>query len=207
MSKMSAILTIFVTLFLGFGAHADNTSSSMSEADVRWFLRSRGIEKSEQDKIVEALKTGLGQDKLVLEGNLLFTHGWNGSFFVDNDMWAYDLVFKSPDSNKVVEIKDFLNAYLYQGGTKISFGYEWHFIFLPHEFSVRDLNGSVWGGGEVFYGRGIGINAEAGLGIQLSWLNSANLPGHMFMVFPKLTIGEGIGPVFPKIIFGTKEVN
>lgn len=203
---MKALLLIFFYLFFCFDLYADNTESWMSAREIRSFLTKRGIKQKEQDVILKALSKSLNtpEESIQIHGNILFGHGWNGALFVDNDEWAYDLAFKSPETNKIVEIDDFINAYLYQGGIKLGFGYEWQFIILPYQFTLNELHQSVWGEGDRDQGRGIGIDFRFGVGIQVGWLESYDLPGNMFFVSPK--VGAGVGIIFPKIRFKVKNI-
>ncbi|MNL51031.1 hypothetical protein D3C87_1740970 [compost metagenome] len=71
------------------------------------------------------------------------------------------------------------------------------FTFIPNGVNVDELNCGV-------YGRGLGLVAEAFLGLEGSWMPAKNRAHDLFHVAIKLGFGGGI--LVPKMEFKLRDI-
>lgn len=172
----------------------------LSKAELTESLRKNTNLSQEQiDGLILVLQQQFAvkpDERIPIEG-YLYASGMNGALFVDHDTWNFDATMKVPGSNELVNIHELFVCDFHNGGLKFEVAYKWMFTFIPRGVSVDQLHGAV-------YGRGIGLVADALLGLEGSWLPAKNRNHDVFHVALKVGIGGGI--VFPKMEFKLRPI-
>ncbi|GEM_PF-1639590 len=136
------------------------------------------------------------EERIPIQG-YLYSSGMNSAFFFDHDVWDFDATLKVPGSDELVEIHKLFRCDFHNGGLKFEIAYKWMFTFIPRGVTVDQLNGGV-------YGRGIGLVADALLGLEGSWMPAQNRNHDIFHAAIKVGIGGGV--VFPKMEFKLRPI-
>lgn len=203
-SKVRSYCVSFFALifFVGSLAVAQDfgKDEGISGRELSEFIRKNTNLKQEQiDALILALQKQFDvkpEERIPIEG-YLYASGMNGAFFVDHDIWNFDATLKVPGSNELVTIHELYSCDFHNGGLKFEIAYKWMFTFIPKGVTVDQLDGAI-------YGRGIGLVADALLGLEGSWLPAKNRNHDVFHVAIKVGIGGGI--VFPKMEFKLRTV-
>ena len=197
----------FIVMLLGFSlslstAHAvsfeKDTGFTQSEL-IESLKRNTTLNPEQITQLVQTLQEQLGvsvEQKIPISG-YLYASGMNGALLVDHDTWLFDAAIKVPGTEEVVKIPELFLCDFHNGGLKFEVAYKWMFSFIPSGVNVSELNGAI-------YGRGIGLVAEATLGLEGSWLPAKNRAHDLFHVALKLGVGGGI--VFPKMEFKMRQI-
>ncbi|MFV3410046.1 hypothetical protein ACNH6C_15660 [Bdellovibrio bacteriovorus] len=177
----------------------DKDAGMSREVLVESLKKNTRLNQEQIDQLVVTLQNQFNVqpgDKIPIKG-YLYAHGMNVGLFVDHDVWAFDAAFLVPGTDEVVRIPGMYLCDFKNGGLKFEVAYKWMFSFIPSGVSLSELNGAV-------YGRGVGVVAEAFLGLEGSWLPAQNRVNDLFHVAVKLGFGGGI--VFPKMEFKLRSI-
>lgn len=151
------------------------------------------------NQLVQTLQQQFGvavTEKIPISG-YLYASGMNGALLLDHDTWLFDAALKVPGTDEVVRIPELFMCDFHNGGIKFEIAYKWMFSFIPSGVSVSELNGAV-------YGHGVGVVAEAFLGLEGSWMPAKNRANDLFHAALKLGFGGGL--VFPKMEFKMRPI-
>ncbi len=202
MRFLAAIAIFLVTSILVMS----NANAQMRVYEVRSLLLQYNISEKEADSIIGILESNLSVEKrsdiLPISG-ILYTSGFNGAFFVDHDTWELNATFRSPETDQLITLPEFITVDFRNGGIKIELSYKWMFVIVPSGTSIQSLNGASYGG--PLLGRGAGITIDPGIGIDVAAMTGVNRGGCLFVIAPK--VGFGAGLVFPRMDFSVKSVN
>lgn len=189
---LGSILSFLITLTT-IVPPALASDDGMSEAELRASIsKNTKLSQPQIDSLVALLQK---QFHLQPEQNIpiqgyIYAHGMNVALLVDHDEWTFDATIRHPQTNDLVDIPELFNCDFHNGGLKAELAYKWMFTFIPRGANVQDLDGGI-------YGRGVGLVAEAALGLEGSWMPAKNRPHDLLHVAIKLGFGGGF--VFPKM--------
>jgi len=191
LNKFTAILTILLASSTSFAA--DDDIGPLNEADVRQMLSLQGVDATASAAIISALKSGpeaKGESDLQLS-TVLFTHGGNMSFFVDNDSWNFDAAIKY--QGKVSKVRELYEVYYWNGGLTMEIVYKWMWVFIPKGTTLSSLDSAVYGGKVL--GRGIAVSStifgKSPVGIEAGWVGRQGGMGNVFIVAAKVGVVAG----------------
>lgn len=195
------LLALGFSLFLSsaWAVDFDKDAGFTQTELVASLKKNTGLNAEQINQLVQTLQQQFGvsvTEKIPISG-YLYASGLNGALLVDHDTWLFDAALKMPGSDEVVRIPELFLCDFHNGGIKFEVAYKWMFSFIPNGVSVSELNGAV-------YGRGVGLVAEAFLGLEGSWLPAKNRAHDLFHVALKLGVGGGI--VFPKMEFKMRQI-
>ncbi|MEK2645127.1 hypothetical protein [Bdellovibrio sp. BCCA] len=176
---------------------SDNGISKTELADS--LKKNTNLSQEQIDGLISVLQKQFDvkpDERIPIEG-YLYSSGMNGALFVDHDIWNFDATMKVPGSQELVTIHDLYSCDFHNGGLKFEIAYKWMFTFIPRGVTVDQLDGAV-------YGRGIGIVADALLGLEGSWMPAKNRNHDLFHAAIKVGIGGGF--VFPKMEFKLRPI-
>nr|BFD62238.1 hypothetical protein BdHM001_09190 [Bdellovibrio sp. HM001] len=177
----------------------DKDEGMSRETLVASLKKNTRLNQEQIDQLVLTLQQQFKVDsdqKIPIKG-YLYAHGMNGALLMDHDVWTFDAAFLVPGTDEVVRIPEMYLCDFKNGGLKFEIAYKWMFSFIPSGVNISELNGAV-------YGRGVGVVAEAFLGLEGSWLPAQNRVNDLFHVAVKLGFGGGI--VFPKMEFKLRNI-
>ncbi len=201
-NKLLVSVIILSFTFLASGATAQDLAKDegISVKELTESIRKNTSLSQEQvDGLIQTLQKQFDvkpEERIPIEG-YLYSSGMNGALLVDHDVWNFDATLKVPGTQELVTIHDLYSCDFHNGGLKFEIAYKWMFTFIPRGVTVDQLDGAV-------YGRGIGIVADALLGIEGSWLPAKNRNHDIFHAAIKVGIGGGI--VFPKMEFKLRSI-
>jgi hypothetical protein len=199
MFKNFKILLGFSVAALSLASHvalaANDPTGPLAESDVRAMLSRQGLDTTASDQIIAALKQvpGAKSSSEIKLSTVLFSHGPNMAFFIDNDNWNFDAAVKY--NNKISKIKDLYDVYYYNGGYKSEWVYKWMWVFIPANTTLESLDGAVYGGKVL--GRGIAVSSALGtgwaryVGLEAGWVASNKGLGNIFIVAAKVGMTGG----------------
>ncbi|WP_413944526.1 hypothetical protein [Bdellovibrio sp. HCB-162] len=202
MTKKLIAGCVLILSFLSFNtAFAQDVSGDgISKTELIESLRKNTNLSQEQiDGLIQVLQKQFDvkpEERIPIEG-YLYSSGMNGALFVDHDVWNFDATMKVPGSQELVTIHDLYSCDFHNGGLKFEIAYKWMFTFIPRGVTVDQLDGAV-------YGRGIGVVADALLGLEGSWMPAKNRNHDVFHAAIKVGIGGGI--IFPKMEFKLRPI-
>lgn len=185
-SALSYLAITFFVSTLVFGEAKDGEQDDLAQK----ISAATSVPLEQVTHAVEVAQQAALSKGLVITGALV-TSGINGVFFIDNDIWELTAFAKDPASGKNIQLPNVFTR-LYDGGIKWGIHYKWVFAFLTNDVSVDELEGSV-------FGRGIGLEFNPGIGVEVGYLPGSNRPGGIILVQPKIGIGGGLA--FPKMVF------
>ena len=195
-SLVALSLVATATLITSLPLQSRAATDVMSEDEIVRTIKGQGISDEQALSIVKAMKESSPDKKLNVTG-FLYTSGFNGAFFRDTDTWDFEATV-ADESGTTVALPGVVTAELENGGIAFDLGYKWVLVFtMGNNLTYQTLNGASCG-------RGIGVTAEAVVGIDLAWMPCSNRTGSMFIVAPKIGFGGGLR--FPKITFSTKSI-
>lgn len=192
------LLLFLLPLNSAFAQRANDEGISKSEL-VDSLRKNTNLSAEQIDALVLTLQQQFDvkpEDRIPIEG-YLYANGMNGAFFTDHDTWNFDAMIRVPGSKELVTVHEMYSCDFQNGGLKFEIAYKWMFTFIPKGVSVDQLNGAV-------YGRGIGLVADALLGLEGSWLPAKNRNHDLFHAAIKVGFGGGI--VFPKMEFKLRTI-
>nr|WP_295905375.1 hypothetical protein [uncultured Bdellovibrio sp.] len=202
MTKKLIACCVLILSFLSFNTvfAQDVSGDGISKTELVDSLRKNTNLSQEQiDGLIQVLQKQFDvkpEERIPIEG-YLYSSGMNGALFVDHDVWNFDATMKVPGSQELVTIHDLYSCDFHNGGLKFEIAYKWMFTFIPRGVTVDQLDGAV-------YGRGIGVVADALLGLEGSWMPAKNRNHDVFHAAIKVGIGGGI--IFPKMEFKLRPV-
>jgi hypothetical protein len=194
--------TVLISLSASTSAFAmdfDHDDGISREKLVESLQKSTSLKPEQIEALVQTLQQQFdvkADQKIPIQG-YLYAAGMNGAFFVDHDTWLFDANLRIADSDELVKIPELFICDFHNGGLKFEVAYKWMFTFIPSGVRVDELHGGV-------YGRGLGLVAEAFLGLEGSWLPAKNRRHDLFHVAIKLGFGGGI--VIPKMEFKLRQI-
>ncbi|NUN07480.1 MAG: hypothetical protein HUU57_17175, partial [Bdellovibrio sp.] len=173
------LLTLCSAFFLNT-AYAVNfdSDSGFTQAELMESLKKNT--RLNDDQINQLLQTlqqqfGVGATEKIPISGYLYASGMNGALLFDHDTWLFDAALKVPGTDEVVRIPELFMCDFHNGGVKFEIAYKWMFSFIPSGVTVSELHGAV-------YGRGLGVVAEAFLGLEGSWMPAKNRANDLFHV-------------------------
>lgn len=196
------VVTIISFLFLASGVHAQDLSNDegiSAKALSESIHKNTNLSQEQIDSLIQTLQKQFDvkpEERIPIEG-YLYSSGMNGALFVDHDVWNFDATMKVPGSQELVTIHELYSCDFHNGGLKFEIAYKWMFTFIPRGVTVDQLDGAI-------YGRGIGLVADALLGVEGSWLPAKNRNHDVFHAAIKVGVGGGI--VFPKMEFKLRPI-
>ncbi|MDG0817691.1 hypothetical protein [Bdellovibrio svalbardensis] len=193
------VLTLLLTAHTALAASFDH-DEGMSKAQLVESLSKNTSLNSEQiENLILTLQKQFAlkpDQKLPIKG-YLYAAGLNGALLMDHDTWLFDANIQVPGSSELVHIPKMFLCDFHNGGLKFEVAYKWMFTFIPNGVNVDELHGAI-------YGRGLGLVAEAFLGLEGSWMPAQNRAHDLFHVAIKLGFGGGI--LIPKMEFKLREI-
>lgn len=199
----SSLLLLSLTLtFLTATANAasfDKDEGISKEKLVESLSKNTSLNSEQIESLVATLQKQFElkpEQKIPIKG-YLYAAGMNGALLFDHDTWIFDANILAPGTSEVVHIPGLFLCDFHNGGLKFEVAYKWMFTFIPAGVNVDELNGAL-------YGRGVGLVAEAFLGLEGSWMPAQNRTHDLFHVAIKLGFGGGI--VVPKMEFKLREI-
>ncbi|MNK06284.1 hypothetical protein D3C87_241780 [compost metagenome] len=192
--------TLAVWLNTASAASFDNDSGISKEKLVESLAKNTSLNTDQIESLLQALQQqfGVKPDQAIPIKGYLYAAGMNGALLVDHDTWYFDANLKDPATNEVVRIPKLFLCDFHNGGLKFEVAYKWMFTFIPSGVTVHELHGGI-------YGRGVGLVADALLGLEGSWLPAQNRNHDLFHVAIKVGVGGGL--VFPKMEFKLRQIN
>jgi hypothetical protein len=183
--SIAKLLTVSLLLATSFRALAyDQIAPPMKESQIREVLTNQRVPNEIIDQLIVALNAGPdGKGGSAEIGAALFTSGWNGAFFVDNNWWQFDAVVNNGHS--LVKIPELYNVDYFNGGLNVELSYKFTWIFLPAGTSLSSLDGAEFGG--PVFGRGLEVRSTLMVGNpffgQFGWVQRTDgMPGNAFIV-------------------------
>jgi hypothetical protein len=195
----SAVLAVSLFASQGFAQSWDNDQGISKEKLVADLSKNTNLSSEQIENLITTLQQQLGvkpEQKIPIQG-YLYAHGMNVGLLFDHDTWYFDASFRSPESGELIHVPKMYLCDFHNGGLKFELAYKWMFTFIPNGVNVDELNGGV-------YGRGVGVVAEAFLGLEGSWMPADNRAHDIFHVAIKAGFGGGI--VFPKMEFKLRTI-
>lgn len=190
LAQFISIITFGICLATRALNAADDPVGPLSEANVRQMLEAQGLTIEAINQVIEALKTNDKTKSLELD-TVLFSHGGNMAFFVDNDSWNFSAAVKYKD--RVSQIKDLFEVYYWNGGLKIEIVYKWMWIFVPRGTTLHQLDGATFGG--KIAGRGLALSTsfvdKSPVMLEGGWTSRENGIGNVFILAAKVGAGGG----------------
>lgn len=204
MSRLfSSFLLISFTLFFltapASAASFDKDEGISREKLVKSLSKNTSLNSEQIENLVATLQKQFElkpEQKIPIKG-YLYAAGMNGALLFDHDTWIFDANILAPGTSEVVHIPGLFLCDFHNGGLKFEVAYKRMFTFIPSGVNVDELNGAL-------YGRGVGLVAEAFLGLEGSWMPAQNRNHDLFHVAIKLGFGGGI--VVPKMEFKLREI-
>lgn len=200
---LTFISCLLFSLFLGspsaLAADFDSDDGISKEKLVESLKKNTTLNAEQIEALIQTLQKQFAvtpEEKIPIQG-YLYASGMNGAFLVDHDVWTFDAALRVPGSNELVRIPDLYLCDFHNGGLKFEIAYKWMFTFIPSGVTVDELHGGV-------YGRGLGLVAEAFLGLEGSWMPAKNRAHDLFHVAIKLGFGGGI--LVPKMEFKLRNI-
>lgn len=188
------ILTTLLCSLSSFAQSFTNDEGISKEKLIENLSKNTSLNAEQIQNLVTTLQKQFDvkpDQKIPIKG-YLYASGLNGGLLVDHDTWFFDANIIDPVTNEVVHIPEMFLCDFHNGGLKFEIAYKWMFTFIPAGVNVDELNGAL-------YGRGVGLVAEAFLGLEGSWMPAKNRSHDLFHVAIKLGFGGGI--VVPKMEF------
>ncbi len=203
--KTLAVVAFLISFILSliapqaFANDMEKDAGISKEKLVESLSKNTSLSVAQIDGLIQTLQRQFElkpEQKIPIKG-YLYASGMNGALLVDHDTWVFDADIQVPGSNELVHIPAMFLCDFQNGGLKIEVAYKWMFTFIPAGVNVDELHGGI-------YGRGVGLVAEAFLGLEGSWLPAQNRSHDIFHVAIKLGVGGGI--VLPKMEFKLREI-
>ncbi|WP_291516612.1 hypothetical protein [Bdellovibrio sp. ArHS] len=185
---------------LALAASFDSDTGISKEQLTNSLAKNTDLSKEQIDALVETLRQQFGikpEQKIPIQG-YLYSSGMNWALLIDHDTWLFDATIRDPNTRELVDLKDLFLCDFHNGGFKFEVAYKWMFTFIPSGVNVDELHGGI-------YGRGLGLVADALLGLEGSWLPAKNRKHDIFHVAIKVGLGGGL--VFPKMEFKLRQIN
>lgn len=200
-SALAAFL--FSAWLLGASALAadfENDKGISKEKLVESLAKNTNLNTTQIEGLVQALQQqfSVKPDQQIPIRGYLYSSGMNWALLFDHDTWYFDATIKDPATGELVHIPKLFLCDFHNGGLKFEVAYKWMFTFIPAGASVFELQGGQ-------YGRGIGVVADAFLGLEGSWMPAQNRNHDIFHAALKVDFGGGI--VFPKMEFKLRQIN
>lgn len=177
-----------------------DNDKGLSKAELTESLsKNTKLSAAQVEGLIQALQQQLGvkPDQDIPIRGYLYASGMNWALLMDHDAWYFDATLKDPESGELVTIPQLFLCDFHNGGLKFEVAYKWMFTFIPSGVSVYELHGGV-------YGRGVGVVADAFLGLEGSWMPAKNRNHDIFHASIKLGFGGGI--IFPKMEFKLRPI-
>ncbi|UOF00111.1 hypothetical protein [Bdellovibrio reynosensis] len=199
MKKLISFVFILVLLFQSVSSANFSDEGMSRETLVDSLKKNTSLNQEQIDQLIlslqQAFKVEPGE-KIPVRG-YLYAAGMNGALLFDHDVWLFDAVLSIPGVSEPVKVPELFLCDFHNGGLKFEVAYKWMFSFIPSGVTVNELHGAL-------YGRGLGLVAEAFLGLEGSWLPAKNRPHDLFHIAIKLGFGGGV--VFPKMEFKLRNI-
>ncbi|WP_374029563.1 hypothetical protein [Bdellovibrio bacteriovorus] len=200
MASLFLVLAPLVFSLNAWGASFDKDEGISKEKLVESIQKNTSLSVEQIETLVQTLQQQFNvrpDQKIPIQG-YLYSDGMNGALLFDHDTWYFDAALRMPGSNEVVRIPELFLCDFHNGGFKFEIAYKWMFTFIPNGVSVDELHGGI-------YGRGVGLVADALLGLEGSWLPAKNRAHDIFHVAIKVGFGGGL--IFPKMEFKLRQIN
>ncbi len=196
------LLIAFIGTVFSTHAHSaafDKDEGISKENLVESLSKNTSLSSEQIENLIATLQRQfeLKPDQKIPIKGYLYASGLNGAFLFDHDTWLFDANILAPGTSEMVHIPELFLCDFHNGGLKFEVAYKWMFTFIPAGVNVDELNGAR-------YGRGVGLVAEAFLGLEGSWMPAQNRSHDLFHVAIKLGFGGGI--VVPKMEFRLREI-
>lgn len=192
-------VALFLAISPALAASFDNDEGISKQKLVESLSKNTTLNSEQIENLIVTLQKqfDLKPDQKIPIKGYLYSSGMNGAFFVDHDTWVFDANLQVPGSSELVHIPGLFLCDFHNGGLKFEVAYKWMFTFIPNGVNVDELHGAL-------YGRGVGVVAEAFLGLEGSWMPAQNRNHDLFHVAIKLGFGGGI--VMPKMEFKLRTI-
>ncbi|KYG62544.1 hypothetical protein AZI87_14665 [Bdellovibrio bacteriovorus] len=197
---ISVLFCFFVQMKSVYAASFDNDTGISKEKLTESLAKNTDLNPEQISALIQTLQQQLGvkpEQKIPIQG-YLYSAGMNWAFLLDHDTWYFDATIRDPKTNELIDMKELFICDFHNGGFKFEIAYKWMFTFIPSGVNVDELHGGV-------YGRGVGLVADALLGLEGSWLPAKNRKHDVFHVAIKVGVGGGL--VFPKMEFKLRQIN
>ncbi|KYG64400.1 hypothetical protein [Bdellovibrio bacteriovorus] len=199
-SCISFLFCFLMQTNFAFAASFDSDAGISREQLTESLAKNTDLNPEQIHALIQTLQQQLGvkpEQKIPIQG-YLYSSGMNWAFLLDHDTWYFDATIRDPQTNELIDMKELFLCDFHNGGFKFEVAYKWMFTFIPSGVNVDELHGGI-------YGRGVGLVADALLGLEGSWLPAKNRKHDIFHVAIKVGLGGGL--VFPKMEFKLRQIN